>query len=111
MVDLNIDTLTSMLSSTDTGDRRLALTLILENINQVSQEEKKALKRAYREVIVKYYMNWEVMLDDIRFITDHNISNDLNILKDIFPIHIGKMFSHKSKKFSEIIEDNDAVTF
>lgn len=104
MIELNTDDLKAMITSPDTESRRLGLTLVFENINDIPPTEVKSFSSAYEDIInvrtmitgglsslwndeeysKTHYLAWGSAIDDLIFIK-RNVCNDTNTLKTIFP--------------------------
>ena len=103
MIELNTDDLKAMITSPDTESRRLGLTLVFENINDMPPTEVKAFSSAYEDIInirtfitgglsmwhddgydKKHHLDYFKASDDLDFIKG-NVCDDLETLDQIFP--------------------------
>ena len=107
MIELNLTDLKEMITSPDAESRRLGLTMVAENINEIPETEVTSFKKAYESIINtrmgitggflfnkddnEYFkthpLTWGSVQDDARFIIE-NVTKDEPILKSIFPINV-----------------------
>jgi hypothetical protein len=107
MIELNLTDLKEMITSPDAESRRLGLTMVAENINEIPETEVTSFKKAYESIINtrmgitggfhfnnddnEYFkthpLTWGSVQMDARFIIE-NVTKDEPTLKSIFPINV-----------------------
>lgn len=107
MIELNLADLKEMITSPDAESRRLGLTMVAENINELPATFVSSFRNAYDNVIntrmgitggfmqnedsteyfKTHYLTWGSTQDDARFIIE-NVTKDESTLRAIFPINI-----------------------
>ena len=107
MLELNLTDLKEMITSPDAESRRLSLTMVAENINEIPKTEVSSFKKAYESVINMqmgitggfsfhddyqeynrtHPLTWGSVQMDARFIIE-NVTKDKPTLLSIFPINV-----------------------
>ena len=106
MIELNLTDLKEMITSPDAESRRLSLTMVAENINEIPETEVSSFKKAYESIIntrmgitggyggldINEYnrthpLTWGSVQMDARFIIE-NVTKDKPTLLSIFPINV-----------------------
>ena len=108
MIEVNYEELKGMITSPDAESRRLGLTMVAENINEMPTTFVASFKNAYEDIIntrmgitgglnhlnsdwVEYnkthHLTWGSAVEDARFIIE-NVTKDEPTLKAIFPINL-----------------------
>lgn len=106
MIELNLTDLKEMITSPDAESRRLSLTMVAENINEIPKTEVSSFKKAYESIIntrmgitggywgldINEYnrthpLTWGSVQMDARFIIE-NVTKDKPTLISIFPINV-----------------------
>jgi len=107
MIELNLTDLKEMITSPDTESRRLGLTMVAENINEIPETEVSSFKKAYENIIngrmgitggfhfnnddteyfKTHHLTWGSANDDARFIIE-NVTKNESVLQAIFPINL-----------------------
>lgn len=107
MIELDYSDLKGMITSPDAESRRLGLTMVAENINEIPETEVSSFKKAYESIINtrmgitgafhfnnddnEYFrthpLTWGSVVEDARFIID-NVTTDGETLQAMFPIEL-----------------------
>ena len=107
MIELNLTDLKEMITSPDAESRRLGLTMVAENINEIPETEVTSFKKAYENIINTrmgvtsgfsfhdnyqeysrtHPLTWGSVVEDARFIID-NVTTDGETLQAMFPIEL-----------------------
>jgi hypothetical protein len=112
MIELNLTDLKEMITSPDAESRRLGLTMVAENINEIPETEVTSFKKAYENIIngrmgitggfhfnnddteyfKTHHLTWGSVNDDVRFIID-NVTKDKETLAAMFPINVANILN------------------
>jgi hypothetical protein len=107
MIELNYEDIKEMITSPDAESRRLGLTMVAENINEIPETEVSSFKKAYESIIntqmgitggfhfnnvnteyfKTHHLTWGSVNDDARFIIE-NVTKNESVLQAIFPINL-----------------------
>lgn len=105
MIEVNYEDLKGMITSPDAESRRLGLTMVAENIDEMPTTFVASFKNAYKDIIntrmgisggtsswngdnIEYnkthHLTWGSVVDDVRFIIE-NVTKDEPTLRAVFP--------------------------